>query len=138
MLRAAPGGQLLVCDYFSLEGDDPPSNSGHPLERFLEESRKHGFELLRREDITDGVLPTLDLAREWLETYVVPTLEIAGDLVRRKHPQLLRLLMWIFRGQRKKLTRLRRKLDRAKFKRFKRYERMLFRVPGSTGEIRPG
>jgi MPBQ/MSBQ methyltransferase len=125
--RAAPGGHLLVADYFTVEaGDGPEHKSGHPLAEFDAAAAGAGFELLRDEDITDRVLPTLELATLWLDRYAEPSLAILGDSLRGRYPRLGRTVLGrvekSFAGQR-------RVLDPEVFARAKRYLARLYRVP---------
>lgn len=127
---AAPGGYLLVADYFTVNGcRGPLARSGHPLDEFFEEAAATGLALLRSEDITERVAPTLDLARSWLHSYVEPCLAVASDSFRARHPHVSRVLGWFFR---RRVERLRGQLtlvDSAGFKDHKRYLVLLFRVP---------
>jgi MPBQ/MSBQ methyltransferase len=140
--RLVPGGFLLVCDYFWRP--DAPANespSGHRLDEFLAEAARHGFAVERREDITDRVLPTLDLAHGWVERHVVPTVQIVLDWLAYRRPGLFRLgRRWIV-GQAAKLARLQAKLDSGAFRRSKTYEILLFRQregAAAAGQAEPG
>ncbi len=131
VLKVAAGGHLLIADYFIDTGEpDLPEKSGHPLGAFLEQAESHGFELLRREDVTDRVLPTLDLARDFLERYVYPTADLMIELGSHDRPRLTRLIQWLavkFGG--KELAKVKYMTDSAEFKRTKKYLFLLFRVP---------
>ncbi len=126
--RCAPGGYLLVSDYFVVRDDGTPlSKSGHPLEKFLEEAEENGFSLVRTEDITDKVTPTLDLAKIWLNDYFNPSLRIILEVFHRRRP---RLASWIFRMLRKRHDRFidwQRKQDGELFASIKRYKSFLFK-----------
>jgi SAM-dependent methyltransferase len=126
---AAPGGHLLVADYFTVDGTEGVmARSGHPLEDFLTEAESAGLELVRREDVTDRVAPTLDLARSWLRTYVEPCLSIASESFRGRHPRLARIARWLLRGRIEKLRQLEALVDSERFKEHKRYLILLFRI----------
>lgn len=127
---AAPGGHLLVADYFTIDGaDGVMARSGHPLADFLAQAERAGLELERREDVTDRVAPTLDLARSWLSAYVEPCLSIASESFRGRHPHLARIGRWLLRGRIEKLRELEALVDSERFKEHKRYLILLFRVP---------
>jgi MPBQ/MSBQ methyltransferase len=135
VLRAGAGGFLLVADYFTVApggaGIAVSERSGHPLEAFLAAAERHGLALEHRQDVTARVLPTLVLARTWLDRYVAPTVAIARDSLGRRS----RLLLWIARvALRRRLERLERTsqlLDPEAFARCKRYEILRFKVPAA-------
>lgn len=128
--RAAPTGHLLVADYFTVDHDGSAlAKSGHPLDAYLEAARRAGLELRRQEDVTERVLPTLDLARHWLDRYVDPSLGMVAERLAEKYPRsfgLGRRLLGRWAGR--KLEAGRQQIDRAAFQRLKRYQFLLFRV----------
>ncbi len=131
-----PGAYLLVADYFRIgAGDGPVGPSGHPLDDFLDEAGRWEFELLHREDITEGVAPTLELAQELGERFLTPTVELIDHTMSRRRP-----FVWFFgrpllrRFVEPWQLRL-RKLDAADFARTRRYLVLLFRAPGSLDEL---
>jgi SAM-dependent methyltransferase len=91
---SAPGGHLLVADYFTVNGAKGAlGRSGHALDRFLAEARTAGLDLVRREDVTERVAPTLELARSWIERYLDPCLALVSGITfrtdrRRRGPRL--------------------------------------------------
>ena len=133
--RVAPGGHLLLADYFVVDDNgSPAARSGHPLDGFLARAAEHGCELLRREDVTEQAAPTLELASAWLDRYGVKIAAVLAERAQRRHPWLYGL------GDRLLGGRLRRKLEQERtlcdpeiFRRLKRYELMLFRVPAGAG-----
>ncbi|MEM7355958.1 MAG: class I SAM-dependent methyltransferase [Acidobacteriota bacterium] len=129
--KVAAGGHLLIADYFLVQpAADLPEKSGHPLDEFLAEGERQGFELLRREDVTEQVLPTLDLAQGFIERYAMPTANLAVELFAYDNPRLFKLIEWLGR---KKVAKERAKLefmmDRERFAAAKRYLFLLYRVP---------
>ena len=130
VVKVAAGGHLLIADYFVIVDEKLPERSGHPLAAFLEQAERHGFELEHREDVTDRVLPTLDVARDFLERYAYPTADLLLELWQHDHPRLGRLGRWLvdkFAG--KELAKVKFMTDRDEFRRTKQYLFMLFRVP---------
>lgn len=126
----APGGFLLVADYFTVNGcTGLLARSGHPLGPFLEEADLAGLSIVRSEDITERVAPTLDLAQTWLRAYVEPCLSVASDSFRTRHPHLARLAGWLLHRRIARLRELAKLLDSSEFKRHKRYLVLLFRTP---------
>ena len=130
VLKVAAGGYLLIADYFSVADGKLPERSGHPLEAFLAAAEASGFELSRREDVTERVLPTLELARGFVERYALPTARLMAELFEQDHPRLYRLTRWLARKKvEKELAKLRFMIDGESFRRAKRYLFLLFRVP---------
>lgn len=127
---SAPGGHLLVADYFTVNGATGAlGRSGHPLDEFLETARNHGLHLLRREDVTEQAVPTLDLASRWVERYIDPCLALVSDHVERKVPRLVRTARWLLRRRLEKAAELRTLIDSDAFRAEKRYLLLLFRMP---------
>jgi SAM-dependent methyltransferase len=130
VLRTAPGGWLLVADYFVLERDGSNlSRSGHLLGEFLERAGHHGLELEHREDVTQQVLPTLELGRAWATRYADPTLELLAETSRQRWPLLHRLARRLLRRPHERYLHALELLDPQAFERCKRYEILRFRVP---------
>lgn len=128
--KASPGGRLLVADYFTVSDcGGRLARSGHPLDPFLEEADRNGLALERWEDVTEQVVPTLNLARTWLESYVEPCLKIAGDAVAAKRPRLAALARRLLRRRLGEMEELRQLVDANVFSTHKRYLMLLFRVP---------
>lgn len=126
----APGGYLLVADYFLIGGTGKRIHkTTHPLPSFLEGASAAGFRVERQKDITEQVLPTLELARMWVERYAEPTLGIVSSSIARRRPHLHRLV-WprVDRAVQESLLS-RSEFDTRDFARTKRYELLLLRVP---------
>ena len=126
---AAPGGHLLIADYFTAERTDGPlGKSGHLLDDFLSLAEESGLTLESSEDITDRVAPTLDLAELWFERYVEPVVSVASDVLNSRHPLLARLGLRLFRRRLDKLAEKRVLIDSGEFQRQKRYLILRYRV----------
>jgi MPBQ/MSBQ methyltransferase len=134
--RAAPGGHLLVADYFTVDAENGAGKqSGHPLDAYLAAAAAAGLELLRREDVTERALPTLELAGRWQQSYIDPSLTMLGDHFAAKYPWLFRCGRWLLGGWiAGKLADGRREMNAAEFRRRKCYQLLLFRVGARRGE----
>jgi len=75
------------------------------------------------------VVPTLDLAKTWVERYVDPCLDLATDHLARKTPRLVRVGRSVLRRWIDKAARLRTLIDSGNFRQEKQYLILLFRVP---------
>lgn len=136
--RAASGGRLLLSDYFPLVKDGRPiTRSGHRYEDFRAAAAAAGFTILREEDVTEAVLPTLGYAEELVERYARPTLALVVDTLAERHPWVLRLARWVLRKRIAKILDQRELIDPAAFRQAKRYQFFLFQVP-AAGEKAPG
>jgi len=129
--RTAPGGHLVLADYFKIRQDDGslPEGSGHELEAFLQEAEKNGFEVVEREDITEATAPTLELAKGLIENHVDPALNLLHDAIADRHPWLYKVGRMIFARRFKKLVEGRDFIDADVFRRTRRYLVLGFRVP---------
>jgi len=133
--RAAPGGYLLVADYFTVGvGEGSGKQSGHPLDDYLEAAAAAGLELLRQEDVTARALPTLELAGRWHQRYIDPSLTMLGDHFAAKYPRLFRCGRWLLGGWiERRLGAGRREMDATEFRRRKCYQLLLFHVGPESG-----
>ncbi len=123
------GGYLLVSDYFvkgKKETGCPQCRSGHELAGYLRTAEAAGFTLRRQEDITARVLPTLDLALMFYQSYVVPARELGAAYLRERHPWLSRILWGLLRKRIRRLEDDLPLLDGAAFARCKSYLVLLF------------
>lgn len=128
-----PGGHLLLSDYFRKK-DDPYYRTCRVKDDFERLTAAAGFELLREEDITDHVLPTLDFGNYYCQKYILPALNIAIEMAESRMGRLTRGLSRLL--LRKKLAKLwyyafektPQKLDRNLFAGKMRYVIQLWRA----------
>ena len=128
--HCAPGGYLLINDYFITNPDDTAmSKSGHNLNIFYQKAKDNEFELLKEEDITDQAAVSLDLAKSWVDRYVMPSIDLIAYSFGHKHPKLMSFIRWLMRKKVKKFNDDIMLLDSEHFKRVKRYKILLFKIP---------
>lgn len=131
-VNCAPGGHLLLADFFVVrEEDSELSRRGHPLEAFERGAAARGLVEEHREDITEATLPTMDLARTWVERHVEPALAIARESYGRKHPWLSRVASWLLRDRIAEWRKSLQLVDSAEFARLKRYLILRYRLPAT-------
>lgn len=121
-------GYLIVCDYFVLKNAmGILSKSGHDYDSFMDIAKSNGFVVLTENDITESVLKTLDLGKDFINRAL-----LAGDIgtegIRRKHPYLSRLFFWPFKKKFEKFKQQIQLLDSREFKNNKTYRFILFQV----------
>jgi len=115
-----PGGYLLISDYFRFN-DDPYYHTCKIKDAFVSMTAAAGLTLLREEDITDFVLPTLDFGSYYCNKYVLPAGNILAEMIDdRMRPCLRTLANLFFRKQLAKIwyyvfEKTPRKLDRKLF-----------------------
>lgn len=128
--RVAPGGHLLVADYFVTAGvdsqDHPVARSGHRLDDFDRLADESGLILLREEDITEAVLPTLELLSTWVERFAEPSVAIFGDWISGRYARVGALVGAKVRAE---LVKTRDVVAAESFRNLKRYLIRLYRVP---------
>jgi MPBQ/MSBQ methyltransferase len=136
--RATPGGWLLIADYFVYERSDRPlGRSGHQLDRFRQRAADAGFELVRDEDITEAVVPTLRVMRGWVDRYAMPTLNLVVGTLQERRPWLLHLLRWVLRRRFEHIRAQEELIDAAAFQAQKSYRMLLYRVPPAAPTAGP-
>jgi MPBQ/MSBQ methyltransferase len=92
-----PGGYLLIADYFR-KSDDPFYKTCKIKEPFVKATESK-FSLIHEEDITDFVLPTLDIASYCYDGYILPSANIFSDLLQEKTPGFLKFLLKLTFGK---------------------------------------
>jgi len=137
-------GYLLIADYFTRSPrgrrTHPIERSGHPIEELRSTARASGFELERDEDVTEAVLPTLELATRLVDDHLSRILrdldtdfrakcDTAGSSrrwLRRqiKYRPLRAAIHWI---ERKVASDYRPRIDPGAFRRLKEYRILVFR-----------
>lgn len=117
-----PGGRLLVCDYFTLDdAAGPQAVSGHRLSAFRHAAEASGFVVRDEIDLTLRVLPTLDLAREFIERFILPSAMLLTEGMAQRRPLLFRLGRFLLRQEMDKAKLNLDLLDSELFTRSKRY-----------------
>lgn len=136
MRLLAPGGLLVVCDFFKSErhGDGGPGDrsfgGGHDWRRFTGRMQATPFEPLRNEDITRRVSPSIDLLNTLLQERVRPAADTVGEFMASRYRWTARLLRWLLRDR---LAKVRYKYleghrSAATFERYKTYRLLTYRL----------
>lgn len=130
VIGAAAGGHWLLADYFVTDSSDAVmEDSGHPLDEFRRRCREAGLELEHEEDVTEQVLPTLELAQVWLTKHVRPAVEILSAAAADRRPFLTRVARRLFRRRIERFEDTLALVDPERFARTKRYMVFRFKVP---------
>lgn len=125
-LRA--GGYVLASDFFLIrELDDPHlSKSGHPLEEFISIAESRGFKLIKKEDITEKVAPTMDIYQWVILERVFPVAEAIFEVLHRRYPMVYRVLKAFLEKSVMKLKNKYTRQDSRTFRKYKAYMILLF------------
>lgn len=136
----APDGKVVVCDFFKTEhhGDGGPGDrsfgGGHKLDRFYASLERYGFRLLRDDDITRFMSPSIALLDELLRNRIAPACGTIDRYINERVPTIRRLVGWLMR---RRLARLRYKYleqhrTQAVFERYKSYRLLAFEPADSA------
>ena len=124
------GGFLLTADYY-LKKPLPKSNvlaeAGHLVEEYIESAREGGFEVVKSEDITSNVSPTLDFARLLYDDYAKPTIDLIHDVLRTRLPTLYKIGRFLVGKKIADLFKYEQLIDSKLFAEHKRYMVYLFK-----------
>lgn len=123
----APGGSVLLCDYFTVASDRGKPRSGHPLEEFLSRAEAAGLVLEVDEDVTPSVLPTLRLGQAIVDRFGRGVVSLAREASTQRFPRLAGAAWRLAGPVTRWLDRLDRLLDPEAFERTRRYRVMRFR-----------
>ncbi|MFA5778540.1 MAG: methyltransferase domain-containing protein [Elusimicrobiota bacterium] len=123
-------GYLLISDYFRKEATGYYRNCA-VLSRFLDEAEKNGFKIVRDEDITENVLPTLSIGEHYYRKFIIPITEALISLAYDEIPKTTKVIKFLFRRKIKKVAEDIRqknpeKLNPEKFRQNLRYMIYLF------------
>jgi MPBQ/MSBQ methyltransferase len=93
-----PGGYLLLADMLRSDASYSEGifSNCHVVEEFDKALSTAGFRLVKREDISPQVAPTLDLAIEHLRQFGLSTGEYIGNVLEIAVPPLYAILKWAY------------------------------------------
>ncbi|MFQ3675414.1 MAG: class I SAM-dependent methyltransferase [Endomicrobiia bacterium] len=119
-------GKILICDYFRKQNISYYKTT-HVWQDFIFYAEKNKFKIIYEEDITNYVLPTLTLGKNYYTQYVLPILEIISGYLSEKIPIISKIANFIFYKKIKKLKyylyeHTKDKLDTQKFLEFMQYK----------------
>lgn len=104
-----PGGIALVSDFFKTEhhGDGGPGDKsfggGHRLNDFHAALERHGYAILRDDDITRNTSPNLELIDRLLRTRIGPALGTVDQFLSSSRPWLYGSIKWLLRRRIRRL-----------------------------------
>lgn len=129
-----PGGYLLVSGIFGRASTKRLWDILYAKDEYVALARKNGFRLVKNVDITDRVLPTLELTQKGYRDYVLPTLGLLAQYMKASAPWKWRLARLLCHKQFRDLETLHRyyeeRMDPVRFQQQATYERLLFSFPG--------
>ena len=103
-----PGGLVIICDSFLTDSSHVHTDTSikHALQEFYHQIDHSPFSLLRDDDITQYVAPTIELLDEFLKNKLKPASETLGQYLLSNNPVLSKIGTFLLK---KKFTRLNRK-----------------------------
>ena len=126
-------GYLLASDYFKKENaKDVPNLPSFSLKNYLDTAEKHGFKIVKRQDITMAITPTLEYGTQVYFNYIKPVLSCVLTTMQVHLPPvywLFNLFMRIrVKGRSLKQTVINNlvPLDRKVFEKYLTYQVILF------------
>ncbi len=101
-----PGGYVLLADMLRSNPDykEGMFSNCHVVSELHSALKQAGFTLVKTEDISDHILPTIDLYVDTFRRYGLNTMIYVADLIAIAVPPIHKLLRWIFRRWFKKLV----------------------------------
>jgi MPBQ/MSBQ methyltransferase len=129
-----PAGHLLVSGMFRKRDGEPFPDHVNRIDAFIDHGRSSGFELIEDIDVTQRVLPTLELIHGALGSYVTPSVDLLRHFFAASAPMKARAIAWLFKKQLRELEAIHRfllrKTDPVRFARHGCYRMLLFRRVG--------
>jgi MPBQ/MSBQ methyltransferase len=94
-----PGGYLLLADMLRSDANYSEGifSNCHVVEGLNKSLSQSGFTLIKQEDISQQIAPTLDLAIEHFRQFGLSTGEYIGTLIKIAVPPLYALLNWAYK-----------------------------------------
>lgn len=123
-----PNGYVLICDFFQRDGlSGSPLGGGHKLGEYYQILAQYPFEVLKDQEITDNIAPTMQVVNDLTLQVVQPLWYMLIDVVSVKIPFIARVLKWWFRKKIEKIQNKHFKGERnpENFKKFKSYRLIL-------------
>jgi MPBQ/MSBQ methyltransferase len=127
------GNYLLISDYFKKENARNVQNlPGLMFKDYLDTAEKYGFKLLKKQDITKGITPTLDYGSKVYYDYIKPVLSCIVTTLQVHLPPVYWMYK-VFMGIRVKGKSIRQiiinnlvPLDRSIYEKYLTYQVILF------------
>jgi len=91
-------GYLLVCDFFKIDGldDHGMEVSGHLQKKYLEQSEVSGFKIVKSENITENIMPTLDYMVVLFKDYLIPCFKMIPYAIQNYIPFFYPITRFLF------------------------------------------
>lgn len=123
------GGHILACDYFREEGvkDGAIMFAGRYHRDYLAQAQRHGFKIVKSEDITDRVSPSFDFMASLYYTYIIPSFKIVAYAIEVYIPFFYKVVRLLLRKPFKKILE-KSLIDSKTFARYRRYMIYLFQL----------
>jgi len=122
-------GYILICDFFQTEAEGKsPLGGGHKYTEYQEVIKNYPVKLLKEEDITEHIAPTMQVVNDVTLDLIRPLWYLLLEAIEGKAPFLSKILKWWYRKKLDKLENKHFKGERnpENFKKYKSYRLILF------------
>lgn len=122
-------GYLLVSDFFKVDNvvDNGIQVSGHPHQCYLDEAKSNGFTVVKSEDITKKIAPTLNFMVSLFNDYLIPSFKIIAYALEIYIPFFYKITRFLLRKPLKKVLK-ESVIDAQTFTKHRRYMVYLFQL----------
>lgn len=96
-------GHLLVSGIFNMSKDKTLEDVFYSEQDYIDIAKKNGFELINRIDITENVLPTLEIMDKAWKEYFIPTKKVLSDYLNYSAGLKWKIIKFLFGKQLKQL-----------------------------------
>lgn len=120
----APGGVIVICDFFRTDAPGRgPLGGGHRYRELPAAVERAGLKIRHEEDLTDRIAPSMALYEQCSQELLQPAAEAIGAYSRRRHPWVSALIARLFRRRLAKFQRkyLSGERNEAAFRHWKTY-----------------
>jgi SAM-dependent methyltransferase len=102
-----PGGHIVICDFFKtpVPEESGALGGGHPIDAFHQTIARSRFEIVRDEDITARIAPTMAIVDDMLMRRLLPACETLAGHFEDRRPLLFRALRFLARRKLEKVKR---------------------------------
>lgn len=126
------GGYLLIAGMFR-KNDEDVYEEVHKYEEYVSKAKENGLSVIKDDDVTQQVIPTLELADKYYSYYVNPAIDVLSEFYQYKYSFKTKILKLLFSKEIKVLKDtlfelLPRRFDVERFREHVSYRFILFKM----------
>jgi MPBQ/MSBQ methyltransferase len=92
-----PGGYILISDIFNKEDQTTKHAVTHTEAQYVAEAKAYGLELIESIDITNEVMPSMELAHTLFTSYILPLTSVTDTYLKATAPIKYKLARFVFK-----------------------------------------